>query len=103
MTPAKRDGDHEKAPGKDPVKRRWVILGGTIIALATGVGGGAGAAAADTEGAQSAPASVVRIHPPQPRRPAGTDSAPGADDPEAPAAGGSDHQALANRLGRFMG
>jgi hypothetical protein len=71
---------------KDPVKRRWMILGGTIIAIAA-AGGGAAAAPADSEETRSAASNVVHLDPPSK-----------SDEPDK-----TDRDALAERLGRFMG
>ncbi len=104
MEPEKRDTKPRQARANDPVKRRWMILGGTIVALAAGGGGGAAAAPADAEGTQSAAPNVVRIDPPS-ARPAGTDPerTPRAGDAKTDEPGTTEPDVLAKRLGRFMG
>jgi hypothetical protein len=100
----------------DPVKRRWMIVGGTIVALAAGGGAGANVAAAADEAGKSGTAKVVRIDGPHGRQPAAAatdDKAPGSGAGDASSASGSSDgstesapagpETLANRLGRFMG
>lgn len=80
--------DNQPARKPDPVKRRWLIIGGTIVALAAG----GGSATADDEAERPAAHNVTRVERPE---------APPATSEATPAR--AQDGDLAARLSRTMG